>query len=118
MLNGVDNYQVHIGDSVLIVGAGPIGLLHTMVAKQKRCSQIIVVNRSPERLEIAKQVWPTPHRTHRSDVNVPEFVKDLTGGLGANVAVQCIGALDLFQTALRPSAMAEASTRLLASEGT
>lgn len=99
VLNGVDNYQVHIGDSVLIVGAGPIGLLHTMVAKQKGASQIIVVNRSPERLEIAKQVGAT-HTALTGDVNVPEFVKDLTGGLGANVAVQCIGALDLFQTAL------------------
>lgn len=99
VLNGVDNYKINIGDTVLIIGAGPIGLLHTMVAKQMGASQIIVVNRSPERLEIAKQVGAT-HTALTGEVNVPDYVKELTGGLGAHVAVQCIGALELFQTAL------------------
>lgn len=99
VLNGVDNYGVDIGDTVLIIGAGPIGLLHTMVAKQMGASQIIVVNRSAPRLEIAEQVGAT-HTATTGDVNVPEYVKELTGGLGVDVAVQCIGALDLFQTAL------------------
>ncbi|WP_182171208.1 zinc-binding dehydrogenase [Flaviflexus equikiangi] len=99
VLNGVDNYGVTIGDSVLIIGAGPIGLLHTMVAKQMGASQIIVVNRSAERLETARQAGAT-HTALTGDIDVPTYVKDMTGGLGVDVAVQCIGALDLFQTAL------------------
>lgn len=99
VLNGVDNYHVNIGDTVLIIGAGPIGLLHTMVAKQMGASQIVVANRSGGRLEIAKQVGAT-HTVLTGEVDVPEFVKELTGGLGATVAVQCIGVPELFQTAL------------------
>lgn len=100
VLNGADNYKTNIGDTVLIMGAGPIGLLHTMVNKHRGASQIIVINRSEGRLETARQLGAT-HTALSGEVNIPEYVKDITGGLGAHVAVQCIGNLDLFQTALQ-----------------
>lgn len=99
VLNGAGNYKPTPGDTVVIVGAGPIGMLHTQVNRLYGASQVIVSDLSEERLAIAKKLGAT-HTVNPTEVDVVEFVRDHTGGRGADVAVLCIGANALFQQGL------------------
>lgn len=100
VLNGLDNYKVFLGDTALILGAGPIGLLHQTVIRLNGASQIIVSDPSQSRRDTAKSlgadivVDPTSE-----DLN--QIVKDATGGRGADVVVIAIGRPQLFADALK-----------------
>lgn len=99
VLNGVANYEPKMGDTVLIIGAGPIGLLHVMVNKYLGASQIIVSNTGEERLKIARELGATAV-VDPTTTDLEEYVRSLTDGRGADVTVVCIGRNELFQQAL------------------
>lgn len=99
-LNGFDQYQAGPGDTVVILGAGPIGLLHTQLARRMGgASQVIVSNRSAQRREIAKHVGAT-HAVDPTTTDLRKVVMDATDGDGADVVIVCIGGLDLANDAL------------------
>ncbi len=98
-LHGLNQYQVHLGDTVVILGAGPIGLIHTQLAKAAGAKNIIVTNRSPHRREIALSIGAT-HAIDPASKSLEQTVKDLTNGRGADAAVVCIGVPELADTAL------------------
>jgi L-iditol 2-dehydrogenase len=54
VLHGADAVNLGTGDVVVIVGAGPIGLMHMLLAQARGASRILVVDRAPERLRIAR----------------------------------------------------------------
>lgn len=81
--------NLKVGDSVVILGAGPIGLLIGMVAKQAGAGQIIVSDISPYRLEKAMQLGFTA--LDAMTVNVTNEVLRLTGGTGADVVFEVAG---------------------------
>ena len=99
VLNAVDNYQPKMGDNVLIIGGGPMGLFHVMVNKYLGASQIIVSNVGEERLLIARDLGATA-TIDPSTTDLKEYVASLTEGRGADVTVVCIGINALFQQAL------------------
>lgn len=96
VLNGARQYRPWIGDTAVIIGAGPIGLLHTQVCRQFGASQVIVSDLSASRLEFAKKLGAT-HTVNPTETDLRQFVLDATGGLGADVVVICIGAPALLQ---------------------
>ncbi|MFT0846989.1 alcohol dehydrogenase catalytic domain-containing protein [Actinomycetaceae bacterium L2_0104] len=90
VLNGASQYQTKIGDVVLILGAGPIGLLHAQLNKQMGASKVIVSDPSAGRREIATSLGAT-HTVDPTQTDLSAFVSELTDGLGADVVVICIG---------------------------
>lgn len=99
VINGSDNYQTKPGDTVLIIGAGPIGLLHTMLNRHYGASQVIVSNPGDDRRLIAEKLGAT-HSIDPLKTDLVEYVRSLTDGRGADVVVVCIGRNELFQQAL------------------
>lgn len=99
-LHGFHQYGVNLGDSVLIFGAGPIGLIHAQLARAAGAAQIIVTNRSPKRRELAMQLGAT-HTIDPTAESVPEAARRITGGRGADVAVVCVGVPELANEALQ-----------------
>lgn len=87
---------VRPGDSVVIVGAGPIGLAATLTAQLFSPSVVAVVDLAAERLAAARRAGATHTLDARSDVVAQ--VRDLTGGLGADVAVEAVGTPGTFET--------------------
>lgn len=81
------------GDTVVIQGVGPLGLFHVMRARMLGAGDIVAIDLSPERLEMAVRFGATA--TLRVDETTEEerisTVRDLTGGRGADVAVDCAG---------------------------
>jgi L-iditol 2-dehydrogenase len=74
------------GDSVAIIGAGPSGIIHTMLAKISGAAKILVTDIVDYRLRMATQLGAdlaiNPQRE-----NLPEKVRNATDGRGADVAI-------------------------------
>jgi alcohol dehydrogenase len=87
---GVLNGKVSPGDTVAIVGAGPVGLAALLTAQFYSPSEIIQIDVDPSRLEIAKRFGATTV-VDNSDGNSIAKVMELTGGRGVDVAIEAIG---------------------------
>lgn len=99
-LHGLSQYKVEMGDTVVILGAGPIGLIHTQLAKTAGARRVIVSNRSKARRDIALAIGAT-HALDPENGSLVDAVNDLTDGKGADVVVVCIGDPDLADVALQ-----------------
>ena len=87
-----------MGDTVLIAGAGPIGLLTVQVALATGASKIFVTDLSDNRLKKAKEVGATQTFDAR-DKEIPQKIKDITGH-GVDVFIDAAGAQASFDTGI------------------
>jgi alcohol dehydrogenase len=88
--------RVEPGDTVAIVGAGPIGLAAVMTAKLLTPGRIVVLDLADARLEKAKEFGADLTINNGSTDAVAE-VMDLTDGLGADVAIEAVGVPQTFE---------------------
>lgn len=89
-LNGIKRANIQRGDSVVIIGAGPIGLFHVQLAKLREPEKLIVIEPDPAKREIALQLGAT-HTINPFENNPQDQVKELTDGDGADVAIIDVG---------------------------
>ncbi len=87
---GVLNGGVKPGDTVAIVGTGPIGLAALLTAQLYSPSEIIAIDLDEKRLEVAKKLGATK-TVNSSDGKAAEAVSKLTGGRGVDVAIEAVG---------------------------
>src|SRR5512133_1155382 len=87
---GVLNGKVKPGDTVAIVGAGPIGLAALLTAQFYAPAEIILIDLDDNRLEVAKQLGAT-QVVNNSDGKAVEKIMALTGNRGVDVAIEAIG---------------------------
>jgi alcohol dehydrogenase len=87
---GVLNGQVKPGDTVAIVGAGPIGLAALMTAQLYSPAEIVMVDLDMKRLEVARTLGAT-RLVSSADGKAVESVMALTGGVGVDVAIEAVG---------------------------
>ena len=95
---GVLNGRVSPGDVVAIVGAGPIGLSAIMGARLFSPSHIVAIDMADSRLEAAKQ-FGADVTINNGRQDPIAAVRELTGGLGADVAVEAVGVPATFELA-------------------
>jgi alcohol dehydrogenase len=95
---GVRNGGVQPGDVVVVIGAGPVGLAAIMGARLFSPSHIVAVDPAASRLEAAKQFGADVVVGHQDPATV---VASLTGGLGADVTIEAVGARGPFELAVR-----------------
>jgi len=77
------------GESIVIYGAGPVGLMAALSARIQGASQIFVVDGQADRLALAKSIGATP--IHNMDGDIGDQIREATGGLGADCGAECIG---------------------------
>jgi len=93
------NAGVRLGDTVAIIGVGAQGLMQIQLVKALGASRVIAIGRSPGRLERAKQVGADV--TFSSlDGDPVAFVKELTGGHGADIVIEAAGSADTWSQAI------------------
>ncbi|HVA31109.1 MAG TPA: zinc-dependent alcohol dehydrogenase family protein [Gaiellaceae bacterium] len=95
---GVLNGGVRPGDTVAIVGAGPIGLAAIMTAKLYTPGRIIAIDLADSRLAKALE-FGADVTINNGVENALERVLELTDGLGADVAIEAVGVPDTFELA-------------------
>lgn len=88
--HAVRQVPVIAGASVVILGAGTIGLSTLQAARAAGASKIFVIEMARARKEYAQNLGATAVFDPR-EVNVVEKVREATGGLGADVSIECIG---------------------------
>ncbi|HJP63527.1 MAG TPA: zinc-dependent alcohol dehydrogenase family protein [Mucilaginibacter sp.] len=87
---GVLNGQVKPGDTVAIVGSGPIGLAALLTAQFYSPAEIIMIDPDVNRLNVAKTFGAT-QLINNSTENVMERIKSLTDGKGVDTAIEAVG---------------------------
>jgi alcohol dehydrogenase len=93
---GVLNGRVQPGDTVAIVGAGPIGLAAILTARLFTPAHVVAIDLDESRLERARELGADV--TVASGAEDPvEVVQRLTDGLGADVAIEAVGVPETFE---------------------
>jgi len=101
---GVQYGRVKPGDTVAVVGAGPVGLSVMATASLYGAAQIIAVDLDDNRLALAKTIGAT-HSVNSGDADWKEQVFALTDGHGVDVAVEAVGipaTFDMCMQLVRP----------------
>ncbi len=100
VLHGAEEAGVDLGDTVAIIGAGPIGLLHLLVAKKLGAERIIISDLIEERLEFAIRLGADETINANIQDSV-QRVKELTDGYGVDIAVEAIGSPATWEQAIK-----------------
>jgi alcohol dehydrogenase len=95
---GVLNGHVQPGDVVAVVGAGPIGLAAIIGARLFSTSHVAAIDLADNRLESAKQ-FGADITINNGREDALAIVRDLTDGLGADVAIEAVGVPAAFELA-------------------
>jgi L-iditol 2-dehydrogenase len=90
---------IRLGDTAVVVGAGMIGLLTIQSARNAGCSRVITVDPDEGRLKLALAAGATDSINPKA-VNAVEAIREMTGGTGADVALECVGATEPIATAI------------------
>lgn len=93
---GVLNGKIQPGDTVAIVGAGPIGLAAMLSAKFFSPSHIVAIDLADARLEAAKQ-FGADVTVNNGREDAVAVVRALTDGLGADVSIEAVGVPESFE---------------------
>ncbi len=93
---GVLNGKVQPGNSIAIVGAGPIGLTALLTAQFYSPAQIIMIDLDDNRLEVAKRFGATD-TINSTDGKAMDAVMNITGKRGVDTAIEAVGVPATFE---------------------
>lgn len=94
-----DAIDVKIGQTVVIIGAGPIGCFHSELAKMRGASKVIMVEIKEERLKMSLN-FGVDHTINSTKVDPIKAVKELTGGKGADRVISANPSVESQQQAV------------------
>jgi L-iditol 2-dehydrogenase len=99
VVGGQRHTPVHLRDTVLVMGAGPIGLLHLQLALLQGASAVVVSQRSASRRALAERLGAVAVDPASEDL--AKVVHEVTGGRGVDVTFICIGVPTLVDEAMQ-----------------
>lgn len=92
--------QIDAGDVVTIIGAGPIGLMHLMLAKHSNAEKIITIDISWDRLKFAEKLGADVI-INANEEDLLERVKDETNEVGSDIVIEAVGKIDAWENAIK-----------------
>lgn len=108
VINSLEKLQAGFGDNILIVGAGPMGLIHVMLSKLKGVSNILVSDYVEDRLNVAKELGANytinPGKEDFGE-KVKEFSKNFGGINKAILTVGVAGVVEQLLDIIQPQGM-------------
>jgi threonine dehydrogenase-like Zn-dependent dehydrogenase len=100
---GLHQIGVWLGDTVVVQGAGGLGIYTCAVAKDMGAGRVIAIDGIPQRLELAQEFGADEVidlREHASKEARVQKIKELTGGVGTDVCVEVVGVASVVQEGL------------------
>lgn len=95
-LAGVHRAGISLGDSVLVCGAGPIGLVTLLCARAAGAHPLVITDLDEGRLQFARKICPAAQTLQVDRLLTPEKfaarVAELGGGVEPALAIECTGA--------------------------
>lgn len=92
--------EVRPGATAVVVGDGAVGLCAVIAAKELGAARVITMSRNAARQKLALEFGATDVVTERGEEGVAR-VKDLTGGVGADSVLECVGTAESMRQAIR-----------------
>jgi threonine dehydrogenase-like Zn-dependent dehydrogenase len=92
--------EVKPGAAVAVVGDGAVGLCAVIAAREFGAGRIIIMSRHEPRQKLALEFGATDIVTERGDEGAAT-IKEMTGGIGADAVLECVGTPESMQQALR-----------------
>ncbi len=103
MVNVLDRAKLRLGENVVIQGCGPLGLYAASLARESGASNVIVLDAAESRLQYAES-FGANYKFNVGRMNEEELVKkikELTGGLGADLVIEATGVPSAIPTGLK-----------------
>jgi 2-desacetyl-2-hydroxyethyl bacteriochlorophyllide A dehydrogenase len=97
--HAIDSRPLAEGETVAVLGVGPVGLCAIQAARAAGASEVIAVDMVEDRLQMADSFGATP--VHLTEQDPRAEVKNLTEGRGVDLAVEAVGHPDALDLALR-----------------
>ena len=98
-VHAVKRAKIGLGDKVVIIGAGPIGILITAVCKAAGAQEIIIADIAEVRLQAAADLGATRTVNSRNE-SVLDVVREVTGSRGIGKSFECVGREETFIQAM------------------
>ncbi|WP_027483168.1 zinc-dependent alcohol dehydrogenase [Deinococcus pimensis] len=89
-LHAANLTPLDVGDTAVVVGAGPIGLLTLLALRSRGAGRVVVTDLSERRLALARDLGADATVNGREQ-DAASTVRELTGGLGADVVLEAVG---------------------------
>lgn len=87
VLNGQEQVRTGPGDTVAILGAGPIGCMHAWLARARGAQRVFLIDVEPARLRMAAERTAPDEAICSTDVDPVKRVRQLTDGYGSDVVI-------------------------------
>ncbi|MBI4596497.1 MAG: zinc-binding dehydrogenase [Candidatus Tectomicrobia bacterium] len=104
VIYGLQKARLQFGESVIIQGAGGLGLYATAVARDMGASQVIVIDKFEDRLKMAS-AFGADHVVNLTELDTQEKrlqkIRELTNGWGADVVVEVVGSPQVIPEGMR-----------------
>lgn len=100
VINGQEGMHISLGDTVAVIGAGPIGLMHAELARAKGAGKVFLINRSAGRLAAAQELGYDGY-INSGECDAVQAVQEATDGLGANVVIVTVGSAEAQKMGIR-----------------
>jgi L-iditol 2-dehydrogenase len=99
VVHGVEHLDFAPDDTILIIGAGAIGLMHLLLLRALGLERIVVAGRRAFRLRMARELGAARVIDAETE-DVRQIVLDLTHGRGADTVIECTGRPSVWQQAI------------------
>lgn len=96
---GAELAEIHPGDCMAVLGAGPVGLCAAECARLFGAGRVVLLDSDPFRLETARKAGLADAVWDIRQEGAEEWLRTLTGGRGADAVIEAAGGQDSFQTA-------------------
>lgn len=96
-LQAAHKARIAPGDTGVVIGAGPIGIMVALAALAGGCARVLVADLMPDKLAIAAQ-YPGVVPVNIREKDLVEAVGDVTDGWGADVVFECSGSPRAYET--------------------
>jgi len=101
VLRGLEETGLRAGDTIAVIGLGPIGMMFVRIAKAVYNARVIAIGRRPTQLERALAMGADDVIVNSDGADVCGPVREMTGGRGADVVIEAVGLPEVWQLAVR-----------------
>jgi L-iditol 2-dehydrogenase len=101
VLRGLEESNVRPGDTVAVIGLGPIGMMFVRLAKSVCDARVIAIGRRPQQLLRASRMGAEETVLNCEGADVVGPVHEMTGGRGADVVIEAVGLPEVWQLAIK-----------------
>jgi 2-desacetyl-2-hydroxyethyl bacteriochlorophyllide A dehydrogenase len=99
-IHGQDEAGVELGQSVAIIGAGPMGLIHVQLSRLRGGAPIVVLEKNPKR-RVKAEVAGADVVIDPDTISASESIRHITKDVGADVVIEAVGSVATYELALQ-----------------